>query len=491
MVDVCRKRGRKRVQQSVVLQKEQENDCTSSSKDLSDKDEDYDICQKCIRRSASVEEEDMLQEEEQDDCFSSSEDLCDEDDDEDALCSDDFSTSISETPDSSSSTRIGRKSNKKHRYVTGNCRNPYRLSRDLQKVLGDNEPSTSSSQAMACHVEQSTWNKNVCKSCAPVLEKYATTFREMKRQGSELKRRKLINPHPKKQDKEHYRDLVKQNDWIRNNIFDATGNYLFCCRCVHHGLGISFQRLARQRKIKKKQFSEPLRSFTKSEVISKNLGQNVVMPEGCDISFMAWWKQLDNSSTVMVRYPHERHGSAGRVSHAAKVNTKQEFLNFVDLNSQPNGRSAESSSSTHYFLPKFRTIQTPKVGVSNYEERVKQSLVGEFNRAQQEQHKSTMSNYSASAWLKKEKPKHVIYPHKLDYCDTCAKQKELLRSKQTILNRICQTGSADEDQQKSIEDEMAQINEQVKVHRQQAQQSHDYYNEVKVDAKWNGKKFIN
>ena len=80
---------------------------------------------------------------------------------------------------------------------------------------------------------------------------------------------------------------MKQNDWIRNNIFDATGNYLFCCRCVHHGLGISFQRLARQRKIEKKQFSEPLRSFTKSEVISKNLGQNVVMPEGCDISFMA------------------------------------------------------------------------------------------------------------------------------------------------------------------------------------------------------------
>ena len=105
MVDVCRKRGRKRVQQSVVLQKEQENDCTSSSEDLSDKDEDYDICQKRIRRSASVEEEDMLQEEEQDDRFSSSEDLCDEDDDEDALCSDDFSTSISETPDSSSSRK--------------------------------------------------------------------------------------------------------------------------------------------------------------------------------------------------------------------------------------------------------------------------------------------------------------------------------------------------------------------------------------------------
>jgi len=46
--------------------------------------------------------------------------------------------------------------------------------------------------------------------------------------------------------------------------------------------------------------------------------------------------------------------------------------------------------------------------------------------------------------------------HKLDYCDTCAKQKEVLRSKQTILNRVRQTGSADEDQQKSIEDDSNQ-----------------------------------
>ena len=30
-----------------------------------------------------------------------------------------------------------------------------------------------------------------------VLQKYAETFKGMKRQGSELKRRKLINPHPK------------------------------------------------------------------------------------------------------------------------------------------------------------------------------------------------------------------------------------------------------------------------------------------------------
>ena len=310
---------------------------------------------------------------------------------------------------------------------------------------------------MACHVEHSQWNNNVCKSCAPVLQKYADTFTSMKRQGSELKKKKRINPHPKKSETQQYRDLVRQNERLRCNIFDAVGNYLFCCKCVHHALGVSYQRLSRQRSVKRKQFVEPLCSMTKSEVESENLSQYVVMPQGCELSFMAWWKLLESFSTVTVQYPHERHGHAGKTSHAAKVETKTSFLNFVDLNSQPNGCSADSTSATHFFLLKFRTIQTPKVGVSSFEERLKQSLVGEFNHTQTELQKPTISNYSASTWLKKERPKYSIYPHKLDYCDTCARKKELLRSKQTALNRIRQTGSTDGNQMNQIESEIAQI----------------------------------
>ena len=80
-----------------------------------------------------------------------------------------------------------------------------------------------------------------------------------------------------------------------------------------------------------------------------------------------------------MQFPPERHGHAGKTSHAAKGKTKMDFLNFIDLNSQPNVRSADSTSATHFFLPKFRTIQTPKTGVSNFQERLKRSLVGEFN----------------------------------------------------------------------------------------------------------------
>ena len=42
----------------------------------------------------------------------------------------------------------------------------------------------------------------------------------MKMQGSELKRRKLINSHPKKPSTIQYRDLVKQSEWLSNNISD-------------------------------------------------------------------------------------------------------------------------------------------------------------------------------------------------------------------------------------------------------------------------------
>ena len=234
------------------MSQEDQDDCDSSEYSLSD-DDDESIFRNQTRQCVSVEEEDRLSQEEQDDCSNST--LGDEDHSDDALYSEELSTSISEAPDMPPSTR---KVNKKHRYVAGKSKKSYKLSSDLQKVLSDNEPTTSNNQAMVQHVEWSKWDENVCKSCTPVLEKYCTAFKDMKRQGSELKQRKLINPHRKQADKEHYRDLVKQNEWLRNNIFDAAGNYLFCCRCVHYGMGISFQRLARQRNIKRKQFSKPL-----------------------------------------------------------------------------------------------------------------------------------------------------------------------------------------------------------------------------------------
>ena len=202
---------------------------------------------------------------------------------------------------------------RKRTYLKGHAHKPYRIARDIRRSLSDNGTSFSDpSQPNA-----STLGKlNLCNSCFPVLCKYAKMFKGLKRQGSELKRCKSVNPNPKRPDFDHYRDLNKQNEWLRNNVFDTLGNYLFCSTCIHNALGVSYLRLSRQRKVKRSQFNEPIRSITKQEIIEKNVSQYVVMPEGSDVSFLLWWKSLSSDCKVQVRYPYHRHGLAGLPSNS-------------------------------------------------------------------------------------------------------------------------------------------------------------------------------
>lgn len=145
------------------------------------------------------------------------------------------------------------------------------------------------------------------------------------------------------------------------------------------------------------------------------------MPADKEIAFKEWRMKLDASDIVSVRYPHARHGNAGRKSNSSKMSVMDDFLAFVDVNSQP--RSADSNGPNFYFIPKFSTLQTPKAGCPHYQERSSRSLVGEFNRAQCEAGKYECSNGSCHNWLKKYKPKHAICPHREDYCDTCVQQQ--------------------------------------------------------------------
>jgi len=79
---------------------------------------------------------------------------------------------------------------------------------------------------------------------------------------------------------------------------------------------------------------EPITHLTKPEVEEKRLGEFVVMPSGCDEAFSTWCKA--SGDVVNVRYPHEWHGVAGKVSNPAKTDTMQDFLDFVDTNIQLN-----------------------------------------------------------------------------------------------------------------------------------------------------------
>lgn len=120
----------------------------------------------------------------------------------------------------------------------------------------------------------------------------------MKRQGTQLKRQKLINPYPKQPEKEQYRDLVKQNEWLRNDVLDSLGNYIFCSHCVHHALGVSYQRLSRQRSVKRRESSEPIRSMTKSEVEEERLGEWVIILCHKDVKCHLW---LGGNNSQMIQ----------------------------------------------------------------------------------------------------------------------------------------------------------------------------------------------
>ena len=119
-----------------------------------------------------------------------------------------------------------------------------------------------------------------------------------------------------------------------------------------------------------------------------------------------------------------------------------DFLECVDLNSQPNCRHAGSYSVQFFFIPKFSCIAPPRPG-ENFDQKAKASVVSEFNRAEVEQGRGTCGTTAAAEWLDKYRPKVALHPSITDYCDTCKNLKEELFRNQAVKNRLQQSGNAD------------------------------------------------
>lgn len=190
------------------------------------------------------------------------------------------------------------------------------------------------------------------------------------------------------------------------------------CTAMIAYIRVGSQRLARQRKIKQELCLHPVITESKREVASLKLEKFVVLPSD-DTNFKRWWRYLDDNEDVEVNYPHEKHGLQGKTSNRAKTNVMNDFLTFVDHNSTPNGRQADSQCPTFYFLPKFRRIKPPKSNEKDFMEKSSCCLVSEFNHAQESEGKATAGAYAIRQWLKQHRPKVAIHPHKVDYCDTC------------------------------------------------------------------------
>ena len=274
----------------------------------------------------------------------------------------------------------------------------------------------------------------------------------------------------------HYRDLNSQNDWIQKNVFDAMRNYLYCCLCIRSALGISKQRIARQRFVKRQQSTLPIVQMSKADMERQDLSRHILMPLDVEQTFVKWWTSLQPTSLVDVRYLHGRHGNAGKPSNSAKLSVKEAFIEFLDINSQPNGRSHDSSGSIHYLTSKFRTIS--------------ESVVREFTRSQEAIGRQCCSNGSSTNWLELERPKVTICPHQEDHYDTFPKAKETIRGRQTTLNRVRQASASTPEKLTQLEGEMRSLQEDLAKHHKDACESLSYFIQCTKNAFNNGKKLL-
>ena len=70
----------------------------------------------------------------------------------------------------------------------------------------------------------------------------------------------------------------------------------------------------------------------KTKVIERRVSAYVIKPDTILTSFSKWWLSLDPTTAVPVRFPHGRHGNAGKPSYNAKTTVRDEFIELVANN---------------------------------------------------------------------------------------------------------------------------------------------------------------
>ena len=114
------------------------------------------------------------------------------------------------------STRKDRRKEAKSNYLT-------------RKSYTHGSTLNSSLEADTERPETSAARERVCVKCRLILSHYTDIFKGLIHQGSELKRRKHLNPHPKRPDAVHYRNL-KMTGCVKTSSIPCFAALVF----VHH-----------------------------------------------------------------------------------------------------------------------------------------------------------------------------------------------------------------------------------------------------------------
>jgi len=326
--------------------------------------------------------------------------------------------------------REKRRKDSVNKFLNGEARRSYILREDISCGLKD--------QAINRFGEESeNINSSSC-ACQETLGKFADNFKSMLHTGQKLVNRASIQ-QPKTANKK-YRDINQQNKWLLENVFDSYGNYIFCFSCIKNILDVGGKRLHRLREIKRQQANAPTIRVRKDQVSTEQTCD--VVPPATVTNVLSWWTNLEDSSIIELHNPPKLH-------HGKSNNSKEDlltrFLEFIDHNSQPNGRRVGSHGPLFFLNSKFDRINAPSASqVGKPEQWKRRSLVYEYNRTLEDD--KSISNGTAKKWLKLYRPKHAICPKKTDYCEMCVECQEQKRRHETISMRLQQEGNANEDE---------------------------------------------
>ena len=374
----------------------------------------------------------------------------------------------------SATYRGKRKEDSANRFLAGEARKPYVLRQDISSGLKEQVGGPDGAENECIHSPKCT--------CMETLVAFVDKFRSM----VHVKAKSNHQPPNKKTSQ----DINQQNKWLLENVFDSYGNYIFCCSCIQDILGVSGRRLRRLRKIKQQQSIIPT-IWVRKDQVSKDQTCSVIPP--ADVaSAIDWWANLNNDSIIELRSPPKLHN--GRGNNRKELIFKQ-FLEFVDNNSQPNGRRVGSHGPLYFLNSKFTRINAPYTSEAGKPEQWKRrSLVYEYNRSLG--NNESISSRTANNWLKTYRPTHAICPPKTDYCEMCVECQEQARRHETIAMRLRQEGNSTEGDIREnealaesyrmlLEEHKLDAANEITHYRQQVNNSHSMY---KMTTKLWGKK---
>ena len=234
------------------------------------------------------------------------------------------------TPEPAESIFAKRQRQRRENYFEGHARAAYRFQESLEQSFSSTSTSSESSST------QADGRRDCTRHCTQALASLKAAFAAIGQHPAKVLQNRVASyPNPKKQKLAHqnitgimrYYYRIKnqsfeqrcnffctaQNKWLRHNVLDAHGNFLFCEDYIVACLDVHTERLHKQRIIKRKQKQQPIVEMTKGEVSEKRLESYVLHGDDEDLlTFAVWWRTLDDDQEVEVQYPHERHGLAGR-----------------------------------------------------------------------------------------------------------------------------------------------------------------------------------